>query len=87
MKFAIADPPYVGCAHLYPEKTEVDHAALIARLELEYPDGWLLCLVRGWLDGQPGPWALAYLGPRPDAFAAAFGGIGQVWLPWTEVTA
>jgi hypothetical protein len=41
-----------------------------------------LCLVRGWLDGQPGPWALAYLGPRPDAFAAAFGGMGQVWLPW-----
>jgi hypothetical protein len=41
-----------------------------------------LCLVRGWLDGQPGPWALAYLGPRPAAFAAAFGGIGQVWLPW-----
>jgi hypothetical protein len=41
-----------------------------------------LCLVRGWLDGQPGPWALAYLGPRPAAFAQAFGGIGQVWLPW-----
>lgn len=38
--------------------------------------------VRGWLDGSPGPWALAYLGPRPAAFAAAFRGIGQVWRPW-----
>ena len=42
MRVAYADPPYIGCAHLYPEKQEVDHAALIARLELEFPDGWAL---------------------------------------------
>ncbi|HYE90080.1 MAG TPA: hypothetical protein VEA38_03625 [Terriglobales bacterium] len=42
MRFAYADPPYPGCAHLYPEKREVDHAELIARLVAEYPDGWAL---------------------------------------------
>jgi len=40
MRIAYADPPYPGYAHLYPEKTEVDHAKLIARL-CEY-DGWAL---------------------------------------------
>lgn len=40
MRLAFADPPYLGCAHLYPEKQEVDHQALIARL-VEY-DGWAL---------------------------------------------
>jgi hypothetical protein len=69
-------------------------AEAVALVPCQTDSGWwqqlqpaALCLVRGWLDGQPGPWALAYLGPRPAAFAAAFGGIGQVWLPWTEVTA
>ena len=42
IRVAYADPPYPGCAHLYPEKTEVDHAALIARLCDEFPDGWAL---------------------------------------------
>jgi hypothetical protein len=42
MKFAYADPPYPGMAHRYPEKTEVDHAQLIARLVADYPDGWAL---------------------------------------------
>lgn len=42
MIFAFADPPYPGCAHLYPEKREVDHAALVAQLVAEYPDGWAL---------------------------------------------
>lgn len=42
MRFAYADPPYIGCAHRYPEKTEVDHEALIASLVDEYPDGWAL---------------------------------------------
>lgn len=42
MKFAYADPPYVGCGHRYPEKREVDHAALIDRLYRDYPDGWAL---------------------------------------------
>lgn len=47
MKYAYADPPYPGCAVKYrrvdkPEAEEVDHAALIARLCDEYPDGWAL---------------------------------------------
>jgi hypothetical protein len=42
VRFAYADPPYVGCGHRYPEQTDVDHAALIARLVNDYPDGWAL---------------------------------------------
>lgn len=45
MRIAYADPPYIGCAHLYrghPDYAgEVDHAALIERLERDY-DGWIL---------------------------------------------
>lgn len=32
MRVAYADPPYPGCAHRYPENTEVDHSALARRL-------------------------------------------------------
>ncbi len=42
MMFAYADPPYIGCADKYPEKAEVNHAELVARLVTEYPDGWAL---------------------------------------------
>ena len=42
MKFAYADPPYPGMAHLYPENTEVDHRKLIGDLTLGFPDGWAL---------------------------------------------
>lgn len=45
MKIGYADPPYIGCAHLYADHPdyagEVDHAALIQRLEGEF-DGWVL---------------------------------------------
>ena len=41
MRLAYADPPYPGCAHRYPENTEVNHLELIGRLESDY-DGWLL---------------------------------------------
>lgn len=45
MKLGYADPPYIGCAHLYSDHPdyagEVDHAALIQRLEAEF-DGWVL---------------------------------------------
>lgn len=45
MKIAYADPPYPGCAHLYKNHKdyagEVDHQALIHRLESEF-DGWVL---------------------------------------------
>ena len=42
MKFAYADPPYPGCAHFYPENTEVDHGQLIADMNDGFPDGWAL---------------------------------------------
>lgn len=46
-RFAYADPPYPGQSRgLYGDHPdyagEVDHAALIARLEADYPDGWAL---------------------------------------------
>jgi len=45
VKIGYADPPYIGCAHLYAAHPdfagEVDHAALIERLESEF-DGWVL---------------------------------------------
>lgn len=40
MTFGYADPPYPGKAHLYKEKTEVDHTELLARLVREHPDGF-----------------------------------------------
>lgn len=44
-KIGYADPPYPNCAHLYRNHPdyggEVDHAALIQRLETEF-DGWVL---------------------------------------------
>ena len=42
MRFAFADPPYPGKAGYYPERKEVDHEQLIARLTREFPDGWAL---------------------------------------------
>ncbi len=47
MIVAYADPPYPGqAAKHYKDRHdyggEVDHAALIAQLEVEYPDGWAL---------------------------------------------
>lgn len=52
MKFAYADPPYFGCCGLYnhyhPDGRCWDdlttHVALLARLEAEYPDGWMMSL-------------------------------------------
>ena len=45
MRFAYADPPYIGQAKKHyaddPNCAEVDHAELIARLESDY-DGWAL---------------------------------------------
>lgn len=45
MRFAYADPPYLGCGKLYdrPEWDALEtHVALIRRLVEEYPDGWAL---------------------------------------------
>lgn len=48
MRFAYADPPYLGCAaKLYgdPAYDSLDaHRALIDRLEAEFPDGWAMSL-------------------------------------------
>ena len=40
MIVAYADPPYPGCAGMYPENEEVDHEALVAWLDNF--DGWAL---------------------------------------------
>jgi hypothetical protein len=50
VRFAYADPPYLGCGKLYakhhPEAAAWDdpqtHIDLIARLCDEYPDGWVI---------------------------------------------
>ncbi len=42
MKFAYADPPYIGQARRHYDCPEVDHKLLIVRLCDEYPDGWAL---------------------------------------------
>ena len=52
MRFAYADPPYLGLGSFYaahhPDWREYDdpaaHARLIARLVSEYPDGWAMSL-------------------------------------------
>lgn len=47
MRFAYADPPYIGQARKHYGHlggTEVNHEELIARLERDYPDGWALSL-------------------------------------------
>lgn len=45
MKIAYADPPYPGCAEMYRDHPdyagEVDHRALVERLQSEF-DGWVL---------------------------------------------
>lgn len=42
MRFAYADPPYVGQAAKHYGAPEVDHQELIARLVGDFPDGWAL---------------------------------------------
>ena len=49
MRFAYADPPYLGCCYLYQHPDQdgcwdepATHRALIARLVAEYPDGWAM---------------------------------------------
>lgn len=46
MRFAYADPPYIGQARKHYSHdarcAEVDHAELVARLVRDYPDGWAL---------------------------------------------
>ena len=73
MNIGYADPPYVNCAHLYKDHPdyagEVDHAALIARLEWEV-DGWVL-------HAAATPRSMAVLAPLVEA-------TGARWMAWTK---
>lgn len=42
MRFAYADPPYIGQAKRHYGCNEINHKELIERLVLEFPDGWAL---------------------------------------------
>lgn len=42
MKFAYADPPYIGQARRHYDCEEVDHVRLIDNLYADFPDGWAL---------------------------------------------
>lgn len=46
MRFAYADPPYIGQAkkHYGPDAREVNHELLIEHLNEDFPDGWALSL-------------------------------------------
>jgi hypothetical protein len=44
MRFAYADPPYIGQARKHYHNEEVDHTLLVTRLVADYPDGWALSL-------------------------------------------
>lgn len=73
MRIAYADPPYINCAHLYrghpDHRGEVDHAALVRRLEQEF-DGWVL-------HAAATADSIAVLAP----LAAA---AGARWMAWTK---
>ncbi len=73
MKIGYADPPYPGCAHLYeghPDYAgEVDHVALISRLQTEF-DGWVLH-TSATAD------AMALIAPLVK-------GTGARWMAWTK---
>lgn len=53
MRFAYADPPYLGCCSRYEHRHEAPygcwddidtHAALVGHLLAEFPDGWAMSL-------------------------------------------
>lgn len=76
MRVCYADPPYPGCGHRYPEKTEVDHADLIRRLCEDFPDGWALSsgagrawhqvLARCPADVRVGAWVKTWCAFKPN---------------------
>lgn len=73
MKLGYADPPYIGCAHLYKDHPdfngEVDHKELIDRLENEF-DGWVL-------HASATPTSMAALAPLVAKTDAR-------WMVWTK---
>jgi hypothetical protein len=87
MRFAFADPPYLGCGALYkahhseamvwddPET----HRKLIARLQDEYADGWVMCLSSPSLktilpmcpdDCRVGSWVKPFAAFKPNVTTA-----------------
>lgn len=42
MRFAYADPPYVGQSRKHYGGAEVNHRLLVAHLAADFPDGWAL---------------------------------------------
>ena len=72
-KLGYADPPYIGCAHLYkdqPDYTgEVDHARLIQHLEASF-DGWVL-------HAAATPKSIAVLAPLVEV-------TGARWMTWVK---
>jgi hypothetical protein len=73
MIIGYADPPYIGCAHLYSDQPEfsgeVDHAALITRLENDF-DGWVL-------HASATSRSMAILAPLVEQTSAR-------WMSWTK---
>jgi hypothetical protein len=73
MKLAYADPPYIGCSHLYRDQLdyagEVDHARLIDDLQSEF-DGWVL-------HASATPRSMAVLGPLVES-------TGARWCSWRK---
>ncbi|MGV7120451.1 hypothetical protein [Sphingopyxis sp. 550A] len=73
MRIAYADPPYIACAHRYSDQPdyagEVDHAALIERLETDF-DGWVL-------HAAATPHSMAVLAPIVSA-------TGARWMVWVK---
>lgn len=73
MKIGYADPPYIGCAHLYRDHPdyagEVDHAALIDRLESDF-DGWVL-------HSSATPHSMTILAPLVEK-------TGARWMSWVK---
>lgn len=73
MKIGYADPPYIGCAHLYKDHHdyggEVDHKLLVERLQDEF-DGWVL-------HANATPKSMAVLAPLVEA-------TGARWMTWVK---
>lgn len=73
-RIAYADPPYIGCAHLYKDHPdfagEVDHVALIDRLDSEF-DGWVL-------HAAATPNSMAVLAPLVEQIE------GARWMSWVK---
>jgi hypothetical protein len=73
MRIGYADPPYVGCAHLYKDHPdfggEVDMAELVNRLQSQY-DGWVL-------HASATPASVAILAPLIE-------GSGARWMAWVK---